>query len=490
MNLLLDPWIPVRDETGFRHISFRRFLCVEHESLEFGLNRDDFNLATLQLLISLAQVIFTPENAAEVRQRERTPLTEPEFDAGIAPYADWFEVRHPETPFMQSRGVGAKDATPIQKLFPGLPEGNNHAMFNPTDEVAAACESCVAIALFNQAMNCPSLGGGFKGSLRGGVPINTFVKGPTERRTVWRNILSSEWVGETYPPRDKYDVPTWVSPILSEEKIPAGKIGLLRGLFWQPARFEVIGWHAGICPICGGGAFALASGFLKEKFNFAILGTWRHPHGPRQWKDKGSGPEERYGSFTTKAPAWTQLTSMVADGPEAQKEGSSPALVVTHFNRVFDSLEPLDLIVGGYRNNQAAITDRRHERFSLAHGWKDEVEILRSIIAEAVEVKDVLRKKTYGFGKNVGVPGLAERAEESFYQTSESALHRTLREMEWDEAPRVRRELTAALCRQARAIFEDVTDSYRTDPKMLKTLTMSRRSLERDLKKLTQGEQA
>ncbi len=489
MNLLRDSWIPVRDEKGFRHLSCRAFLCGENDRLEFGLNRDDFNLATLQLLISLTQVIFTPENAAEVRHREKSPLEEAEFEAGIAPFLDWFELRHPETPFMQSRGVNAKDPTPIQKLFPGLPEGNNHAMFNGTDEVSAACESCVAIALFNQAMNCPSLGGGFKGSLRGSVPINTFVKGPTERRTVWRNVLSAEWL-DGYPPRDSNDVPTWVNPIHSEEKIPAGSVGLLRGLFWQPMRLEVVGWHAGKCPICGATEFQLASGFFKEKFNFSVVGTWRHPHGPRQWKDKGAGLEERYGSFTTKAPAWTQLAAMVADGPEAQKEGSAPALAVAHYNRVFDPLEPLDVIVGGYRNNQAAITDRRHELFSLAHGWKDRTEELRAVIADALDVKDVLRKKTYGFGKNVGVPGLAERAEEAFFQTSESALHRTLREMEWDEAPRVRRELRATLCRQARAIFEDVTDSYRTDPKMLKTLTISRRSLERDLKKLTQGEQA
>lgn len=489
MNLLRDSWIPVRDEKGFRHLSYRAFLCEENDRLEFGLNRDDFNLATLQLLISLTQVIFTPENASEVRRREKTPLTDAEFEAGIAPYLDWFELRHLETPFMQSRGVNAKDPTPIQKLFPGLPEGNNHAMFNGTDEVSAACESCVAIALFNQAMNCPSLGGGFKGSLRGSVPINTFVKGPNERRTVWRNVLSAEWLDD-YPPRDANDVPTWVKPIHSEEKIPAGSVGLLRGLFWQPMRLEVIGWQPGDCPVCGGTEFSLASGFLKEKFNFSVVGTWRHPHGPRQWKDKGAGLEERYGSFTTKAPAWTQLAAMVADGPKEQKEGSAPALVVAHFNRAFDPLEPLDLIVGGYRNNQAAITDRRHELFSLAHEWKDRVDVLRAIIAEALEVKDVLRKKTYGFGKNVGVPGLAERAEEAFFHRSEPSIHRILREMEWDEIPAVRSELTRTLCGQARAIFEDVTEPYRTDPKMLKTLTISRRSLERDLKKFTQGEQA
>ena len=34
-----------------------------------------------------------------------------------------------------------------------------------------------AITLFNQASNCPSFGGGFKGSLRGGAPITTLVFG-------------------------------------------------------------------------------------------------------------------------------------------------------------------------------------------------------------------------------------------------------------------------------------------------------------------------
>ncbi len=65
---------------------------------------------------------------------------------------------------MQTRNVQAKEATPIQKLLIGLPEGNNHAFFNEVGEVKQLGSMVAAIALFNQASNCPSFGGSFKGT--------------------------------------------------------------------------------------------------------------------------------------------------------------------------------------------------------------------------------------------------------------------------------------------------------------------------------------
>ena len=115
---------------------------------------------------------------------------------------------------MQTRGVTATDPTPIQKLLIGLPEGNNHAFFNDVGEVKHLSAGMAAIALFNQASNCPSFGGGFKGGLRG-VPITTLITNQDLRKTVWSNVLHEESLRNLLPNYDQHknQAPVWVEPI-------------------------------------------------------------------------------------------------------------------------------------------------------------------------------------------------------------------------------------------------------------------------------------
>jgi CRISPR system Cascade subunit CasA len=114
----------------------------------------------------------------------------------VEPFCCWFVLDHQQYPFMQTRRVKAKEITPIQKFFIGLPEGNNHALFNDKGEIDAVCASCSAIALFNQASNCPSFGGGFKANLRGSAPNTTFAAGDHLRETLWFNVLSQDRIAD------------------------------------------------------------------------------------------------------------------------------------------------------------------------------------------------------------------------------------------------------------------------------------------------------
>lgn len=87
MNLLKDPWIPVRAGGGageFSLLTYRQLLC-EPGDWQVSLPRDDLELACLQLLVCMTQVMFLPEDAATLRNRLDTPLTPGEFAAGIAP---------------------------------------------------------------------------------------------------------------------------------------------------------------------------------------------------------------------------------------------------------------------------------------------------------------------------------------------------------------------------------------------------------------------
>jgi len=201
MNLLEDAWIPVCFNGGagpFRLLTYRELLC-EPGNWQVSLPRDDLELACIQLLVCMTQVMFLPEDNPALRARTAEPLSQRGFETGIASCPEWFDLDHPTQPFMQSRGVKAAENTPIQKLLIGLPEGNNHAFFNEVGEVQNVSGPVAAIALFNQASNSPSFGGGFKGSLRGRAPITTLVAGADLRETVWRNVLTLPCIRDRLP---------------------------------------------------------------------------------------------------------------------------------------------------------------------------------------------------------------------------------------------------------------------------------------------------
>lgn len=475
MNLLTDPWLPVRAGGQFKHITLKEALC-HSDDWHLAAHRDDMEMAALQLAVCLTQVVLMPENAALVRARERTPLSVNEYDTATAPFLEWFELEHPEHPFMQTRGVKAEAPTPIQKLFVGLPEGNNHAFFNNAGEITRVCGKCAAIALFNLASNCPSFGGGFKGSLRGAAPITTLVKWDNLRSSIWRNVLHREFLAPFYKVPISEDRPTWVKAIEPEEKIFYNNIGLLRGLFWQPAHIELL-WQeiSTNCHFCGMPAARVAIGFNKEKFKYEIEGIWLHPHSPRTWRMKQGSKEEKYASFTTTAPAWTQLNTLLVE-KEQDKEGHTPALVVSHYREVFPG-QPLHMAVGGYRNNQAAILERRHEMFSLPEGWEQNLTHVEQTVDLALEIKKLLRDKLYGFGKQISITALANRGEERFYQDSQLLIHSILREMKWKEARDSKQRLAVALIKLAKNLFREITQPYQHEPKAMKALAASRRSL-------------
>ena len=60
MNLLNDPWIPIRKGADFKHIAYKELLCSEQSDLQVALPRDDLELACIQMLAALTQVIFMP----------------------------------------------------------------------------------------------------------------------------------------------------------------------------------------------------------------------------------------------------------------------------------------------------------------------------------------------------------------------------------------------------------------------------------------------
>lgn len=498
MNLLKDQWIPVRANGGtgaFRLLTCQQLLC-ESGNWQVSLPRDDLELACVQLLVCMTQVMFLPEDDKILRARIAKPLSPEDFVAGVQPCNDWFDLDHPTQPFMQSRGVKAAEDTPIQKLLIGLPEGNNHAFFNEAGEVRHLGGALAAIALFNQASNCPSFGGGFKGSLRGGAPITTLVYGENLRETIWRNVLTRPHIAERQiaMPGFGQDRPTWVKPVLEKSTIHWTEIGLMRGLFWQPARVELVKSEAlASCDMLDGEATQGYIGFRCEKFSFTVEGVWPHPHGTMTI-NLSKDPLYKFASFTTTAPAWTLLSEFVvpSNAPGAQ-EGSVPAGPIIQASKLGE--EGLHLLIGGYRTKQASVLERRHEMMSLVQGWRDDKGRLPKLVAIGVDAKKALNKLYYAVQgdkdkslKGIGVE-IHKIAEKLFYARTENIIHETFsNEYTYREWPIARANFVEQIADICTSIFEELTAPYAMKAELIPIIALAHRNLNTELDKLKKEE--
>ncbi|MGY6275380.1 type I-E CRISPR-associated protein Cse1/CasA [Methylomonas sp. MgM2] len=484
-NLLTSNWIPIQERGYYRKIGLQQLLCGEADG-ELCLPRDDMELACLQLLCAITQTLFTPKDKKALGRFVQQPLTLEIYAEACKDKLDWFDLNHPQTPFMQIRGVNAKEPTAMDKLLAGVADGTNKTFVNPPGLGEALCGGCVAIALFNVANNAPSMGGGFKGSLRGSTPITVLIKGKDLRQTLWLNVLTEEtaesvmpWYRETNNQR-----PNYLDIVNAGEEIPASAIGLVRGLLWQPAHFELLpAEKTGNCSCCGCEE-AVYSGFKKAKFNYTVEGVWPHPLSSRTFMVKKGEKEEKFPSFTTTAPTWTHLSRLVVD-----REGQQPAPVLQQA-RTFMAAEKIQLIVGGYRNNQATVLERRHELFSLAQGWAEHGLVIHQIIEGGLAYKSALRKSLYLFAVGVkdkvhgsGV-NLCDPVEANYYQQTENLLQQTFAGVNFAEPVSTLQALKRKLKAVVIELFEQATDPYRQEPKMLKALALARRSLHKSLQDL------
>lgn len=507
MKLLTEAWIPVRDQGGsgsMELLTLEQLLCHQ-ANWRISLPRDDLELAGLQLLICLVQVVLMPRELSELRERLQTPLPPEHLADAVAPLVDWFHLAHPVHPFMQTRRVKADKVTPIQKLLPGMPEGSSHAFFNAKGEVARLGAASCAIALFNKASCMASFGGGFKNGLRGGGPVTTLVAGTNLREVVWLNVVTPDLLPRSLAsPSAPPDRPTWVAPIQTNQTVHAHQIGLMRGLFWQSEHLELIPSGEGRCDLLGGPIGPIYEAFRKEKFNFTMEGTWFHPHGA--WtatRDKTTKALTwRPLAFSTTAPAWTQLREFVV--PRSLEGGKSPggrilAAPVTQYARLRPGAA-LHLLVGGYCTNQAKVVERRHEPFSLAQGWTEHQDHLEEIIDLSLQAKELLRGalilvakgKVNRATKQKLIPGIGISLQQTgvarFFQDSEPLIHTRLRSQEWRERGRSLERLAAELSTLCRKIYDQLTEPHAAKPELIRAIAWQRRGLDARLRRLFRKE--
>jgi CRISPR system Cascade subunit CasA len=494
MNLLTDQWIPVRllDGGTPQKLTLRELLCGE-EKWELCLPRDDMELAAMQLLICITQALLTPKDGKALLARIAKSITADEYEAAVQNCDGWFQLDHQKQPFMQVRGVKAEKPTPMDKLLAGVTGATNSCFVNQAGLADGLCGGCAAIVLFNQGSCAPSFGGGFKAGLRGSSPITTLAQGDHLRRTVWLNVMSEEALLLNFPwHRDTAtQKPTWIEPIKAGETIPAQRIGVIRGLLWQPAHIELLPpVNAETCSCCGCRTGMAYTAFSKAKFSYTISGTWPHPHSPRILSSKKGETEEKFAAFTTSAPAWTQLSRFVVQQQidKGNVEGQQPAPVILQARKILPpQLQKLHLLVGGYRNNQASVLERRHEVFTLNHGWDSYADVIKTLVELGVGYRDALIKKALFVFVNgiTDVKGarikLGQAIDAQYYRRSEPIIEDTLARINFADSASELARMRMALKKIVTELFEDATRPYLNDPSLIHTLAVARMTLIKNL---------
>lgn len=501
MNLLLDNWIPVQKNGIQENISLKRLLC-QSENWQLCLPRDDMELAALQLIVCLVQVVFMPEDVKQLRKNHFELMPESEYDTSIKAYTDWFDLLHPTTPFMQTVGVkaekNAKNWASLQKLFVGLPEktASSIAFFNTGNEVKSCDLGLAAIVLFQQATNGFSLGGApFSVGLKGSMPLTTLIFDNRDslRANIWKNILHRVFLQAETSLLDGITAlePSWVNPISFDKSNPESthRISLLRGLFWQPAKVKLT--------IENG----LATGFLKETGLSFSKYYWEHPHTPiDQEKLAKNDPKEKpYLSARNDLPLWGQMLELLYS-KKTDEEGVSAALVVQQFPTVFRTkngkLRALHLAVGAYVKGGSAekLAGRKHEIYSLPSGWEDKYKEIKQLVTYGLDAQRILNTAVYNFGRHLKAEGsdkgqeksnlikkqLQPKARADYFNNSEAVMHSILRHLELSDDQRYKQ----AFSQLAKDVFEHIFTPYQHEAKFQKAIIISRATMSNALKAL------
>ncbi len=308
MNLMNDPWIPVRCADGqIRRIRPHELTMTDNPVVALDAPRPDFNGALAQFLIGLLQTVCAPVDEDQWEEWLLSPPAPETLAQYFSPLAAYFQLDGDGPRFMQDFDIKmAGNKKSIEALLieaPGdktLKENTDH--FIKSGEVKAVCAACTAMALFTLQTNAPSGGQGNRTSLRGGGPLTTLVVFDARTlqvsallwRDLWLNILlKKEFLAKNPVKTDEPSVWfPWVLPTRTSEKgqriTPADAHPAVA--YWATPRRIRLDFHTttkGTCDICGTAAEKLLQYYTSLNLGANYL-DWIHYLSPYYSKTPNS----------------------------------------------------------------------------------------------------------------------------------------------------------------------------------------------------------
>ncbi|MEM8589025.1 MAG: type I-E CRISPR-associated protein Cse1/CasA [Pseudomonadota bacterium] len=363
LNLITDPWIPVRTRDGARRV-VRPDQIAEAGVARPDWPRADFNLACYELLIGLVFLADPPEDEADWRDR-RAP--DPgRLRAALAPLAPAFDLGGAGDRFLQDREDLDTAASPVDMLFIDASGGNtaknNADLMVKRGRYTALPAPLAAMALFTLQAQAPSGGAGNRTSMRGGGPLITLVEpadraGPDNKASsplwdmVWANVPVGEPLLDTASPDRLRDALPWMRPTRTSEKGTNplqppndGGLALAETFFGMPRRLRLDFAEDDDTLVVG----------VRQRPYGTNYGLWTHPLTPYYQQKVGSEPlpvhpRPGIGSYRNWAgiafeehEGLRHMAQVVADWHDRGPDGVVASLHVGGW--AMDNMKPLDFL--------------------------------------------------------------------------------------------------------------------------------------------------
>lgn len=185
LNLISDPWIPVIDMSGARHI-IASWQMADAMILRPDWPRADLNIACIELLIGLVALADPPAHAEDWEDRQTTDPAR--LRERLAPFAPAFDLLGEGPRFMQELGGLIGDVRAADLLFVDS-GGEGSTLMVREGRYPGLDLPTAAMALYTMQTQAPSGGRGNLTSLRGGGPMTVLVDpGGGLWPLVWANV--------------------------------------------------------------------------------------------------------------------------------------------------------------------------------------------------------------------------------------------------------------------------------------------------------------
>lgn len=328
MNLLTEPWMPVRKRDGSREWVPPNRLA-DPDILAFDADRADFNGALAQFAIGLFQTTTPVDNSIEWRQLFNGPPDAAVLDEWFAPVAIAFEFDGDGARFMQDMELKPKvrtsengedigDFEGVQQLLVDC-AGEGEKVKDNTDLFVkrkhpdfGLCECCSAAALYALQSGAPGGGRGYLTSIRGGGPLTTLVVCDGQAQlwhSLWLNVIERskflDHSGNRHLVGQHFVFP-WMADIrvLQTAGIGAAQFEGENGkpkptedekprvtpaqvhpshLYWgmpRRIRLDLSGQAPGVCGTCGRAFRRLVRQYVTKNYGLSYKGPWDHPLSP------------------------------------------------------------------------------------------------------------------------------------------------------------------------------------------------------------------
>lgn len=302
-NLIEEPWIPVRRESGaedwIRPWELTDHLHGASPIVALNASRPDFDGALIQFLIGLVQTASGPRDDRAWRQRLQDPPSPAELRASFSACREAFDLDGDTPRFLQDyEEIPEAKHWPIASLLVDSPSENalrkNKDHFIKDRTAEQYCESCTAAALFCLQTNAPQGGSGHRTSLRGGGPVSSIVMGRSLWHTIWLNVLPYSSFGHSdgSPHELASDVFPWLAPARTsenDETTTPEDVDRLQAFWGMPRRIflEPPDDRSTSCSLCGRKQQPVYSGYRMLKHGVNYAGAWEHPLTPHWQTDDG-----------------------------------------------------------------------------------------------------------------------------------------------------------------------------------------------------------